>query len=46
MRKTGSEIFLPVIALTADVDKKAKIRALHAGATDFLLKLFDHFEVS
>jgi putative two-component system response regulator len=45
LRETDSEVFLPVIVLTADVDKKAKIRALRAGANDFLLKPFDHLEV-
>lgn len=39
------EIFLPVIVLTADANEETKIRALRSGATDFLLKPFDHLEV-
>ncbi|HEY4282800.1 MAG TPA: response regulator, partial [Chthoniobacterales bacterium] len=34
----GSESFLPIIVLTADVTEEAKERALEAGATDFLVK--------
>jgi len=40
-----SEVFLPVIVLTADVNEESKRRALRAGATDFLLKPFDQTEV-
>jgi putative two-component system response regulator len=36
---------LPVIVLTADANEKTKIRALRCGASDFLLKPFDHSEV-
>jgi DNA-binding response OmpR family regulator len=32
---------LPVIVLTADGSKETKLRALAAGATDFMLKPFD-----
>jgi CheY-like chemotaxis protein len=39
------EFFLPVIVLTADVNEETKLRALQAGATDFLLKPFDQIEV-
>jgi DNA-binding response OmpR family regulator len=39
------DIFLPVIVLTADANEETKIRALGAGATDFLLKPFDQIEV-
>ena len=39
------ELFLPVIVLTADVNEDTKLRALQAGATDFLLKPFDQIEV-
>jgi DNA-binding response OmpR family regulator len=45
LRATPAEIFLPVIVLTADVNEETKRRALRAGATDFLLKPFDHLEV-
>ena len=37
--------FLPVIVLTADINEESKRSALRAGATDFLLKPFDHIEV-
>lgn len=37
--------FLPIIILTADANEQTKIRALRKGATDFLLKPFDHSEV-
>jgi DNA-binding response OmpR family regulator len=42
--ETG-ENFLPVVVLTADTNEETKRRALQAGATDFLLKPFDHIEV-
>jgi len=45
LRAEGNEIFLPVIVLTADMNEETKERALSAGATDFLLKPFDHLEV-
>lgn len=45
LRSAPAELFLPVIVLTADVNEETKRRALHAGATDFLLKPFDHLEV-
>ena len=45
LRADGDEIFLPVIVLTADMNEETKQRALSAGATDFLLKPFDHLEV-
>jgi putative two-component system response regulator len=45
LRAEQSGIFLPVIVLTADANDDTKIRALRAGATDFLLKPFDHIEV-
>ena len=45
LRAEGDEIFLPVIVLTADMNEETKERALSAGATDFLLKPFDHLEV-
>lgn len=38
------DTFLPVLVLTADVTPEARDRALHAGATDFLTKPFDHVE--
>ncbi len=45
LRSHGSEMFLPVIVLTADISEESKYRAFRAGATDFLLKPFDHIEV-
>lgn len=45
LRAAGGEAFLPVIIITADVNETTKLRALRAGATDFLLKPFDHLEV-
>lgn len=41
----SEDAFLPVLVLTADVNEKSKLRALEAGATDFLLKPFDKTEV-
>lgn len=38
--------FLPVVVLTADANEESKRRALDFGATDFLLKPFDHVEVA
>ena len=34
----ASEDFLPIVVLTADVTEESKVRALEAGATDFLVK--------
>lgn len=45
LRSVPAELFLPVVVLTADVNEETKRRALRAGATDFLLKPFDHLEV-
>ena len=46
MLRAGSrETFFPIIVLTADANENTKLRALRAGATDFLLKPFDQLEV-
>lgn len=45
LRAANGEIFLPIIVLTADITERAKRRALAGGATDFLVKPFDHLEV-
>jgi putative two-component system response regulator len=45
LRAAAGEAFLPVIVLTADANESTKLRALRAGATDFLLKPFDQLEV-
>ena len=44
LRADPDEVFLPVIVLTADVNEATKLRALDAGASDFLLKPFDQVE--
>ena len=44
-KKIAPADFLPVLALTADVDRDARTRALAGGATDFLTKPFDAEEV-
>ena len=46
LRAENGESFLPVVVLTADTNEETKRRALEAGATDFLLKPFDHIEVA
>lgn len=45
LRSSPAELFLPIVVLTADVNEDTKRRALKAGATDFVLKPFDHLEV-
>lgn len=45
IRTAAAETFLPVVILTADANETTKLRALRAGATDFLLKPFDQLEV-
>jgi putative two-component system response regulator len=45
LRAIPADIFLPVIVLTADVNEETKRRALSSGATEFLVKPFDQFEV-
>ena len=45
LRADRSEVYLPIIVLTADVNEDSKRRALHCGATDFLNKPLDHIEV-
>ena len=45
LKAAARESFLPVIVLTADANENTKLRALRAGATDFLLKPFDQLEV-
>jgi putative two-component system response regulator len=46
LRAENTKMFLPIIILTADANEDTKRRALRAGATDFLLKPFDHLEVA
>jgi putative two-component system response regulator len=45
LRGGATEAHVPVVVLTADIEEETKRRALRAGATDFLLKPFDHIEV-
>jgi putative two-component system response regulator len=45
LRAAARGSFFPVIVLTADANEDTKLRALRAGATDFLLKPFDQLEV-
>jgi len=45
LRASSSEVYLPVVVLTADTTNETKHYALHIGATDFLLKPFDQVEV-
>jgi putative two-component system response regulator len=45
LRADRSEVYLPIIVLTADVNEDTKRRALDCGATDFLNKPLDHIEV-
>ena len=46
LRAETDDSFLPVVVLTADTNEESKRRALQTGATDFLLKPFDHVEVA
>jgi putative two-component system response regulator len=46
LRVETNETFLPIVILTADTNEESKRRALEGGATDFLLKPFDHVEVA
>jgi putative two-component system response regulator len=46
LRAEGDDSFLPIVVLTADTNEETKRRTLEAGATDFLLKPFDHTEVA
>ncbi|PYM21275.1 MAG: hypothetical protein DMD81_00005, partial [Candidatus Rokuibacteriota bacterium] len=41
----GDDDYVPIVILTADATLEAKRRALGAGATDFLTKPFEHFEI-
>jgi putative two-component system response regulator len=41
LRSEPDGVYMPVIVLTADETEETRLRALDAGATDFMLKPFD-----
>jgi two-component system, sensor histidine kinase and response regulator len=43
--RLATEVFLPVLVLTGNIDPEAKQRALGQGANDFLTKPFDRVEL-
>lgn len=43
--RTSGDEFVPIVVLTGDVDPRVKLRALAAGAKDFIAKPFDWPEV-
>jgi DNA-binding response OmpR family regulator len=45
LRADRGDVFLPIVVLTGDTSEEMKRRVLSAGATDFLVKPFDFFEV-
>ncbi len=45
LREAEKDIFIPVLVLTAQLDKETRHQALNCGANDFLSKPFDLMEV-
>jgi signal transduction histidine kinase len=45
LRRPASDLYLPILVLTADITPEAKRQALQSGASDFLSKPFDVTEV-
>lgn len=45
LREQSNDDYLPILVLTADLAQTTRIRALKAGAKDFLTKPFDQLEV-
>ncbi|NDV26869.1 HD domain-containing phosphohydrolase [Desulfovibrio sp. JC010] len=45
LREKGTDEFLPILVLTAQTDQQTRQEALEAGATDFLTKPFEYWEV-
>ncbi len=45
LKKVEQRDYLPVLVLTAQTDRESRLKALRAGAKDFLLKPFDLVEV-
>jgi signal transduction histidine kinase len=41
LRRPASDLYLPILVLTADITPEAKRQALQSGASDFLSKPFD-----
>ncbi len=44
LRKIPSRADIPIVVITCMNEKSVRYRALEAGATDFLIKPFDHYE--
>jgi putative two-component system response regulator len=44
-RRTPGGVYLPILAITGDITPETKLRALSAGARDFVSKPFDNTEV-
>jgi signal transduction histidine kinase len=45
LHEVETDIFLPILVLTAETDQAVRLRALDSGAKDFLTKPFDALEV-
>jgi putative two-component system response regulator len=45
LRRIAVREYLPIVVLTADIERETKLRALDAGATDFLQKPVDSTEL-
>lgn len=43
--RTPEGVYLPILVVTADATQESRLRALKAGATDFLTKPYDEIEV-
>jgi putative two-component system response regulator len=45
LKQRRTDVYLPVLVLTADVSRESKRAALEAGANDFLTKPFEQIEL-